>query len=103
MAKMTKQEAVQCALTELGNDAKPKQIQGFVKDNFGIEMGTDHISTAKGTILRKTKPAVRNGTAPTSKGKPADTILLQDIRTLKELVGRLGMKPVLDLIDVFAN
>jgi hypothetical protein len=38
---MTKLEAVRRALSELGNDAKPTQIKGFVKECFGIEMTTD--------------------------------------------------------------
>src|SRR6516225_8308864 len=51
--KLTKQEAVRRALNHLGPEAKPTQIQGWIKDQFNIEMGRDHISTSKGDILRK--------------------------------------------------
>ena len=40
------------ALVELGKEANRVQIQGFVKDRFGIEMGLDHVSTARGVALR---------------------------------------------------
>ena len=50
---MTKLEAVRQALSELGKDAMPTQIKGFVKERFGLEMTTDHISTAKSDIRRR--------------------------------------------------
>jgi hypothetical protein len=103
---MTKQEAVRRALSELGNDAKPTQIKGFVKERLGIEMTTDHISTAKGDILRKAggkgksvakKPQVQSAA-------PAKTdIPLEDILSVRDLVGRLGAEPLRTLIDAFAK
>jgi hypothetical protein len=50
---LTKFQAVERALAELGQDAKPSTIQGFVKNRFGIEMSASHISAAKGMIRRK--------------------------------------------------
>ena len=51
--KITKQEAVRRALAHFGNDVPLKQMQGWIKDQMGIEMTEKHISTAKGEILRK--------------------------------------------------
>src|SRR5436190_20377771 len=50
--KVNKMEAVRRALAELGPDAKPKQIQTYVKDEFKVDMTTDHISTYKRDIQR---------------------------------------------------
>jgi hypothetical protein len=118
---ISKQEAVRRALAELGTDAKPTAIRGFVKDRFGIEMGTDHISTAKGEILRKARaqgtpaqarPAVQPSAqqaVPASPPAPAKAaagqaaIPLADILAVKGLVVRLGPGPLRALIDAFEN
>jgi hypothetical protein len=109
---MTKQEAVRQALSELGNDAKPTQIKGFVKERFGIEMTTDHISTAKGDILRKAggkgksvakKPAQVQSAATANSSGSKTGIPLEDILSVKDLVGRLGAEPLRTLIDAFAK
>jgi len=42
---ITKMEAVRRAWRALGKDAKPAQMKGFIKNRFGIDMTTDHIST----------------------------------------------------------
>jgi hypothetical protein len=128
---ISKQEAVRRALAELGNDAKPAVIRGFVKDRFGIEMGADHISTAKGEILRKARaqgtqqarPAVQPSVArqaepveatpapPAQAAPPAPAkgaggqaaIPLDDILVVKGLVVRLGAGPLRALVDAFAR
>jgi hypothetical protein len=51
--KITKQEAVRRALGHFGPEAKPTQMQGWIKEQFNIEMTTNHISTAKGGILHR--------------------------------------------------
>jgi hypothetical protein len=115
--KITKQEAVRRALAHFGNDAKPSQMQGWIKDELGIEMGADHISTAKGDILRKkgvkgkraakkrpkaAKKAVAQPAAATPGTRPA-AIPLEDILYIKRLVGRVGPDSLHTLIDAFAN
>jgi hypothetical protein len=108
-ADITKQEAVSRALAELGRDAKPMRIQGWVRDTFGIDMGTDHISTAKGQILREKKPAASRQSpaalAPAVRPAPASQrngISLADIEAVKGLVGRVGTDSLKKLIDVLA-
>jgi hypothetical protein len=114
---ITKIESVRRALAELGREAKPMQIQRFVKERFGIEMNTDHISTSKADILRKmaskgkpaAKPAEARKAAVTPQAKPArqgngqaSKIRLQDLQAVKELVGRVGADQLRALIDVLS-
>jgi hypothetical protein len=112
--KITKMEAVRRALAELGRDAKPSQIQGWVKEKYSIEMGTDHISTAKGQILRKAggkrkSPAI----TPAATAQPAaarhgpasqgNGFSLDDIEAVKGLVGRVGADGLKKLIEMLAR
>src|SRR5437660_12681051 len=66
--KITKQEAVRRSLAKLGPDAMPVDIQKDVKDSFGIDMSTAHISTTKGQLRR-----AANGKPATTKPEPAAT------------------------------
>jgi hypothetical protein len=116
--KITKQEAVRRALAHFGKDGKPAQMQGWIKQQLGIDMSTDHISTAKGMILRKAggkakksvakkaapvQPAAASTSPPKPTGGKAGGIPLEDILAVKELVGRLGARPLHTLIDAFAK
>jgi hypothetical protein len=117
--KLTKQEAVRQALATLGRDAKPLQLQEWIREHLGIKMTADHVSTAKGIILKKGKKAARKKPgAPEAVTGPAQKepaikpqaptgketgIPLDDILTVKELVGRLGAGPLHTLIDAFAR
>jgi hypothetical protein len=106
---LTKMEAVRRALSELGKDAKPLQIQAWVKEKHGIEMSADHVSVCKGTILRKARgkrkaAAVR----PREQARPAPAaqrngISLDDIEAVKGLVGRVGADNLKQLVDVLAR
>jgi hypothetical protein len=120
--KITKQEAVRRALQELGNDARPAQMKVWIKDRLGIDMTADHVSTAKGDILRKAgikgkrkkpgrrpaaraaepRPAAQAGPAPARDDQQA-RIALDDIAYLKALVGRHGPSPLHTLIDLLAQ
>jgi hypothetical protein len=110
--KLTKQEAVRRALQHFGNDAKPAQMRPWIRQELGIDMSPDHISTAKGDILRKAgvkKPAkAASQTAPTKKevstsAPRATSIPLDDILYIKSLVGRVGPDSLHKLIDAFAK
>jgi hypothetical protein len=120
--QLTKVEAVRRALAHFGKGGKPAQMQGWIKQQFNIEMSTDHISTAKGEILRKkggkakkpaplkgpkglapVQPAAASTSPPKSTGGKAGGIPLEDILAVKELVGRLGARPLHTLIDAFSK
>jgi hypothetical protein len=129
--EITKQEAVRRALKVMGRAATPTQMQPYIKQQFGIDMTTDHISTSKGIILHKKKGGRGKGTKkpaaqetaveeggvkeeagrkvvvqqkPTvaRSGKEAG-IRLDDILNLKGLVGRLGPDQLHTLIDALAR
>jgi hypothetical protein len=124
-AGITKMDAVRTALTELGSDARPLQIVGFVKDRFGIDMTPDHVSNYKSSILTsepgKYKPAPKPPAArpaapqPTAEAAPASpaqappradakaAISLEDIAAVKDLVERVGADSLRKLIDVLAR
>ena len=115
--KITKMEAVRRALKKMGREAKPADMQPYIKDTFGIEMTTDHISTYKGTILNKQakKPAAavtqaapaRKTQAPAPRTpaptEAADSILLDDVLTVKALLDRVGADRLRKLIDGLAE
>ena len=113
---MTKMEAVRQALAELGRDAKPLQLQAFVKERFGMDMTADHVSTYKGQILRKARKAGRAAraaadkspeqaapTPPVQTTRRAAGISLEDIEAVKDLVGRVGADGLKKLVDVLAR
>jgi hypothetical protein len=95
-------------------------MRGWIKDQLGIDMTADHISTAKGTILRqarrtgkrtrKQEPASPTGEAtppaapaPAAAGGKGPGISLENILYVKDLVGRLGAGPASALVDAFAR
>src|SRR4051794_15653109 len=116
----TKAQAVLTALQELGRDAKRGPIGTFIKERFGIDMKPDHISTARGEALKKlagngkpkakkTTPPAKQEAAPVAAPPPKRTPLassngtaveLDDILTLKGLVGRVGAANLRKLIDI---
>src|SRR5262249_33606699 len=112
--RVNKMDCVRQALTELGNDAQPKDIQDFLKRKFDLDMNTKMISTYKGSILRgaaKTGGAVRQSAARVSSraaapkespkaGGRSGGISVEDIRAVKELADRLGPGKVRALMDV---
>jgi hypothetical protein len=121
---LTKKGAVRLALKELGNDAKPLQIQGHIQKRYSVDMDLNHISTCKGEILRESGQAKAAGksaplkalAAPKSAGKPGQGreaasprgnatqgISLRDIETIKDLVERVGAPSLKRLIDVMAR
>ena len=119
--KITKIEGVRRALAELGPDATPTVIQGFVKERFGIEMSKDHASVSKGQIYRqaakkaaKAKPAAAKPPVTKAEPKPpmqltAATaspteggIKLEDIAATKVLLERVGVEKLRKLIDLLA-
>jgi hypothetical protein len=124
---LTKMEAVRRGLAELGNDSMPARIKGFVKERFDIEMSTDHISVYKGKILREAaaqaqnaaqKPLARKAvrkkrrarrplvqpSAAAAKTAPAgNAVTMEDARTIKELVRRIGTGKVRQLVDLLGH
>jgi hypothetical protein len=131
--QLTKMDAVRRGLEELGPEAKPPSLQGFVKKRFGLDMTLGHVKTYKGKILRKArmggktgakksvpqkaaartvgvkkatpaKPQAGPSPAPVKKGNgKAAGFPLDDILYVKQLVGRFGPGQLHTLIDAFAG
>jgi hypothetical protein len=127
--KINKMEAVRKTLSSLGREAKPTEMQAYIKKTFGIEMTKDHISNYKGDILRKeaesaggsataqaatsaNKPAAPKPSTPAAAVTPAShqpraadgsSILLEDVLTAKILLDRVGADKLRTLIDGLAK
>jgi hypothetical protein len=119
---LSKKDAVRQALQKLGKNAKPAQLRPYIKATFGLDMTPEHITTAKGEILRgkgkspgkrkqaPAKPAVSAAPASTTSGKAqpgngnaGGGIRLQDVAAVKDLVGRVGPDSLRTLIDLLAR
>jgi hypothetical protein len=50
--EVSKLDAVRRALTDLGNDAKPKQIGEFAKSTFGLDISGSLINNYKHFLLK---------------------------------------------------
>ena len=113
--RVNKMDCVRQALTELGNDAQPKDIQDFLKRKFGLDMNTKFISTYKGSILREAakkgggarlQTARAPAPAPNAPLKAAGRnggIGVEDIRAVKGLVDKIGAEAVKELADVLSE
>src|SRR5438874_1480219 len=89
-------EMVRSALQELGGNAKPTAIQEFIKSKYNKEISKIIISNYKSTMKKK-KGGKRRGRPLGSKNAVAATasaggkgIRLEDLATVRGLVGRLG-------------
>jgi hypothetical protein len=122
--KLTKIDAVRQALGELGKEAGPTAIQGYLKERLGIDITKDHASNAKSVVLRqaakppaklaaakppakptRAKPAAKPPVQPAAASASAKGggILLKDIETVKDLLGRVGPGELRRLIDLLAR
>jgi hypothetical protein len=106
--RVNKMDLVRKALKRLGNDAKPKRIQGYLKKRYGLEMSNDMISTYKGNILKKAAGESRiipqpEAAAPRPAKEPASNggdIRIEEVRAVKELADKIGAEKVRALVDV---
>jgi hypothetical protein len=110
--RSNKMEAVRRAMDSLGYEASPLEIQKYIKDNFNLDMGANMISSYKSTIRGKAGLAGRrkkkrgrpkkDGVA-TSAVAPSfshDAVPWKDIRTIKDIVGRIGKKGLRELVEL---
>ncbi len=79
--KLPKIEAVRRAMTVLGKEASRADIQGYVRQKFGIKIGLDHISNCKGELAKRAAKttttagpkfaAVKSAAGPAASVKPS--------------------------------
>ncbi len=123
-AKVNKMECVRKALSELGKKAKPAELQTFLKEHFNLDMERELISKYKSDILIKRKrrmakvragrprkakasapseaPAVAPPKAAARTRSRTEGVSLEDVQTVKDLVGRVGADKLRSLIGMLA-
>ncbi len=109
--KKNKMEAVRRAMDSLGYEAQPLEIQKFVKDNFDQDMTANMVSSYKSSLRRKAGMKGRRkkrGRPRKAEGAPVaaapatishDVVPWKDLRTIKDIAGRIGKKNLRDLVE----
>jgi hypothetical protein len=102
-------EAVRQALDGLGYEASPVEIQQFVKDKFDQIMTPNMISSYKSSLRKKAglkgrrrkrgRPA-KTESSVTSAATFHDGVPWRDIRAIKDIVGRIGVKGLRELVEL---
>jgi hypothetical protein len=90
---------VRAAMAELGNDAKPLDLQAYIKTNYNEELHTQIISNYKFQIKKK----LGTSSGKRGPGRPAaaaGALRVEDFEAVRGLVSRLGADQVKRLIDV---
>ena len=89
------------ALEALGYDAKPVEIDGYIKEKHNVEVSKAIISSYKSSIKSKKGKAAGAKRGPRSKAAGGGDIQFDDLATVRGLVSRLGAAQVKQLVDVF--
>ena len=110
--KKNKMEAVRRAMDALTYEASPSEIQKYIKDNFDVDMNANMISSYKSTLRSKAGLGGRRkkrgrpkklATVASAAAAPVsfhDAVLWKDLRTVKDIAGRLGKKGLRDLVEL---
>jgi hypothetical protein len=112
--KKNKMEAVRRALNEKGWDASLEDLQQHVNEHFGHNMDRKMISSYKTSIKAKAgikKGRKKRGRKKKGEGEPAAVeaaganrtktgFSVEDIRGLKELASRVGVKRLREMFDL---
>jgi len=103
-------EAVRRATQSLGLDASPQDIQKFVKKEFDQDMSANMVSSYKSTVRRnaglkgRRKKRGRPRKTETAAAVPAavshDAVPWKDIRNIKDIAGRIGVKSLRELVEL---
>ncbi len=108
--RTNKMEAVRQAMDSLGYDASPLEIQKHVKDNFDVDMSANMISSYKSTLRSKAGLSGRRkkrgrpkkaavAVAATTTASSHDAVPWKDLRTIKDIAGRIGKKNLRELVE----
>jgi hypothetical protein len=107
--RTNKMEAVRQAMGKLGYEASPLEIQKFIKDSFNVDMSANMISSYKSTLRNKAglagrrKKRGRPRKVDTAAAAPVtafhDAVPWKDLRTIKDIAGRIGKKNLRELVD----
>jgi hypothetical protein len=106
-----KKEMVARAIQHLGRKADRTDIQDFIRREFNTEMTLTHISSTKSQYLsgkgkgkgkRGKRKAAAAPSAANGGGPAREEGLLRDMRILKELIDRLGLKKFNSMVELLA-
>lgn len=104
-----KREAVAKAMEELGDKAKVADMASYIKDNLNLDIQNKVIGIHRHHILRARRKQARagaTGAGPKRRGRPPGSsaprgdLSLNDVRVVKDLVSRHGVKRVQELIEL---
>jgi hypothetical protein len=102
-----KTEAVRRALKELGPDAKPLEIQRFVKDRFGVDISTKVVSIYKAKLgkrgRRRGKPKGEAVTAAPAPKAVKGEVTIADLRAVRKLSDRVGTRRLRELLELLSK
>ncbi|MFO0845513.1 MAG: hypothetical protein U0797_24535 [Gemmataceae bacterium] len=106
-----KREAVAKAMGELGKKADPSAMASYIKDHFNLDIENKVIGIHRHHILRAQRKQARasaTGAAPKRRGRPPGSsaaggdLSLSDVRVVKDLLSRHGVKRVQELIELLS-
>jgi hypothetical protein len=102
---MSKLEGVRRAVAKLGRDAKPQDIQPYLKEHFAIDMPTTLISNYKSHLARKAarKRARKRklaASAAVASAANGNGFTIQEIEAVKQVVAEIGAEKVQQLAAV---
>jgi hypothetical protein len=101
---VNKMEAMRELLAEKGFDVSPKDLRPLLKSQYGINMDTSMISNYKSSIKGSGKSAmIRKPGRPVAAAITADEITLDDVRSVKAIVDRIGAEKVRKLAGVLGK
>jgi hypothetical protein len=84
---------VRAALSDLGGDPKPLEMQAHIKSKFNVELPANIISNSQSQSKRK------NGSVGPGRGRKAG-LQVEDFETIRKLVTRLGAEQVKRIVEV---
>ncbi len=103
---ISKMEGVRRTLDALGMEAKPTEIQKYLKKQFKIAMSPNMISNYKSTIKTAASKSkvVHTPAAPAAKPQaPSINYTLEELTAVKQVADRIGADKVQQLAKVLAK
>lgn len=104
--KVNKTEMFDLAMQALGRNAKPRQVREWLLTKHQLDMPLTQLSTYKSNWKKKNrrKPGPKPGARAAAANAPVSAkrgdATVEEIRHLKELIGRMGESRFRDLIDL---
>jgi hypothetical protein len=101
---ISKMEGVRRAVAQLGYDAAPVDIKKFLKKEFGINMDRVAISGYKSALKTAAKSAkIRKPGRPATVSEGNGAFSLDELRTVKQVVEKVGADKVRQLAEVLGK